>query len=374
MQKTILKIGYKVLKIIMAIVFSAFLIYGFFTLWDMYRTELSAFNSYDLMKYRPNIEEDEPPYLDELVKINPDTAAWVTIYGTNIDYPVMQGKTDMEYLNKKPTGGYSATGSIFLTVVNKKDFSDRYNLIYGHHMHSGAMFGDIDKFKNRNFFYNTNNCRFKTDEGVLIMEQKVYNLKVIAYVETDAYDEFIYNVSDKKDNLTKFLSGLKGKSKYYINPGETNKILALSTCDEAIGTNGRSLIICKMEKRTDPLPTREEEPLTPHRKAIGHPMAGTYWAFANLLILLMTLYLMFPTKTIIENRKNIKLEKDNWLYYSILSLISINAVVLFILTEDTHTPIQMVDIFTPAQLILLAGMWFVRTKLYRRVQNAKDKI
>ena len=31
-------------------------------------------------------------------------------------------------------------------------FSDCYNLLYGHHMDNGGMFGDLDKYKDADFF------------------------------------------------------------------------------------------------------------------------------------------------------------------------------------------------------------------------------
>ena len=55
--------------------------------------------------------------------INKDVAGWITIDDTHIDYPVVQGKDDMEYINKDVYGEFSLSGSIFLSCMNKKDFS-----------------------------------------------------------------------------------------------------------------------------------------------------------------------------------------------------------------------------------------------------------
>ena len=37
---------------------------------------------------------------DALKKINPDVVSWITIPGTNIDYPLLQGKDNNQYLHK----------------------------------------------------------------------------------------------------------------------------------------------------------------------------------------------------------------------------------------------------------------------------------
>lgn len=52
----------------------------------------------------------------------------------------------MEYINKDVYGNFALSGSIFLSSANQPDFTDPYNLIYGHHMSNGAMFGDVVEF------------------------------------------------------------------------------------------------------------------------------------------------------------------------------------------------------------------------------------
>ena len=103
-------------------------------------------NDSGIMKYKPAAGNTE-----ELRELSDDAVAWITIDGTRIDYPVMQGKTNAEYLNKDPYGGFSLSGSIFLDNRNDKSFSDPYSLIYGHHMEYGAMFGALDEYKDKSY-------------------------------------------------------------------------------------------------------------------------------------------------------------------------------------------------------------------------------
>ena len=80
----------------------------------------------DISRYKPvqnaAVQEDSP--------ISDDMVAWITIDGTNIDYPVMQGDDNVKYLNTDPFGKYSLSGSIFLDSRNAPDFSDYYWRIY----------------------------------------------------------------------------------------------------------------------------------------------------------------------------------------------------------------------------------------------------
>ena len=71
---------------------------------------------------------------------------WIVVDDTNIDYPVMQGYDNSQYLNLDPYGEYSLSGSIFLDSRNSSDFTDPYSIIYGHHMEYGKMFGAIDDY------------------------------------------------------------------------------------------------------------------------------------------------------------------------------------------------------------------------------------
>ena len=68
-------------------------------------------NDSKIMKYKPTAGNTE-----ELRELSEDAVAWITIDGTRIDYPVMQGKTNAEYLNKDPYGEFSLSGSIFLII------------------------------------------------------------------------------------------------------------------------------------------------------------------------------------------------------------------------------------------------------------------
>ena len=100
----------------------------------------------NLLRYKPSMKVAAVQGEDV---ITDDMVAWLTVDGTDIDYPVMQGTDNTIYLNTDPFGKYSLGGSIFLDSRNSSDFSDEYSLIYGHHMEFGRMFGSLDDFLDR---------------------------------------------------------------------------------------------------------------------------------------------------------------------------------------------------------------------------------
>lgn len=119
-----------------------------------------------------------------------DNVAWLTLDDTPIDYPVMQGADNKEYLNRDPYGDYSLSGSIFLDSNNRADFSDSYNLVYGHHMEADKMFGPLDDFLDADFF-----DAHRTG-GLYVGDGTYYRLDVFAAVQTTAENATVFDVRE----------------------------------------------------------------------------------------------------------------------------------------------------------------------------------
>ena len=221
---------------------SALVLCSGFALYDTLYIEQSAKQNWDTLQYRPDIIDDPNARLtpSELAAINPDYRAWITVYDTNIDYPVMQGGDDLYYASHDVYKETSLSGSIYLAAANSPDFSDNYNLLYGHHMDNGAMFGDLDKFMDADFFD-------AHRKAVLVTDDAVYDLYIFALVETDAYEQTIYNAGNK--DLAELLAYVASHYLQYdtgVQIGE--KVIALSTCASS-ATNGRLVLLATMTLR-----------------------------------------------------------------------------------------------------------------------------
>lgn len=122
--------------------------YGCYALWDSGQVFKTAeAGRYEV--YKPTKEDGKS--FEELKEINPEVISWLTVYGTNIDYPCTQAENNNKYVNTDVEGAYSLAGSIFLDCRNEKDFSDFTSILYGHHMAKNAMFGDLEKFREKEF-------------------------------------------------------------------------------------------------------------------------------------------------------------------------------------------------------------------------------
>ncbi len=275
----------KVLGIFITLIAAATLLFSGYVLYDNFYKGKIAFSSIDLQQYKPTLKETKLGFTD-ILSLNPDTVAWLTIDGTHIDYPVLQGENDLEYINKDIYGKSSLTGSLYLRTQNSADFSDAYNLIYGHHMDNGAMFGDIDNFFDPGYFDRHRN-------GILMSPGQNFGVKVFAALKTDAYNDLIYfediDSAEKHDKLMKYITQ---NSEIYKDDTEHSNIIAFSTCTDSM-TFGRAVIFASLT----PIAASaiSEEPEAPiKRVASGHYKNTRSLALINLLCVVFTFLTLFP--------------------------------------------------------------------------------
>lgn len=127
-----------------------------------------------------------------LWEINEDIYAWITIPGTNIDYPILQHPTDDSYyLNYNIDGSYGHPGCIYTERLNSKEFTDSNTVIYGHNLKEKTMFTELHKFENRDFFA-------EHDEIIIYLPEKTLHYKVFAaHVYDDRHLLYSFDFSDK---------------------------------------------------------------------------------------------------------------------------------------------------------------------------------
>lgn len=253
--------------------------FGIFSLWDTHRMYQSAAPTV-LETYKPDTE----PYLSfgELHKINPDVFAWLTVYGTHIDYPVTQAEDNDKYINTSATGEFALYGCPFLDYQNSPDFSDLNNIIYAHHMDKGMMFGDLDLFLEKSFFD-------EHEYGNLYFGGKQHGLHMFAMIEADAYDFTIYDTEVTEENQQEYLQHILDEAKFTRDIGvkEGDHIILLSTCAGGL-TNLRYILACKLTDETyeDPF---YEEPTAKEGLPFFLTLPWWWYAGAGLLVLLCIL-------------------------------------------------------------------------------------
>ncbi|MCL2560300.1 MAG: class B sortase, partial [Turicibacter sp.] len=288
----------KLINFCMMFLLLGLLLYGGYSLWDTNQmfNQASAF-AYEI--YHPMREEE--PGFDGLRAINPDVFGWLTVFGTNIDYPLVQGTDNLHYVDTNARGLPALTGAIFLDFRNNQNFTDFNNIIYGHDMAREAMFGEIANFADEGYF----NAR---QFGSIFTGQRHYGVEFFAFLLVDAHDSGFYNprMSDqivKADHLDRIREeAIQFRD---VDVTTADQLVMLSTCTETI-TNGRFVLIGRLTNHI------EQNPFADARVGTGRfvrawaglfhsPVAIFVGAITGtLLIILLTLMTLSTVKRLKE--------------------------------------------------------------------------
>lgn len=182
------------------------------------------------------------PDYSELYKMNTDLAGWITIEGTEIDYPVMQTPDQFDYyLKRNFSKEDSAHGCIFVGAGNDLAKPSDNVTLYGHNMLDGSMFAALHKYTEKAMWEKNSLIIFNT-----LYEYHVY--KIFAVFKTTAsmdegfrYHQFVD--AESEEDFNDFIRECKELSFY--DTGETpvygDKVICLSTCEYTL-VNGRLVV------------------------------------------------------------------------------------------------------------------------------------
>ena len=171
---------------------------------------------------------------------NPDVFGSPDVGRPGIDYPVVQGATNMDYVNRDVYGDFSLSGAIFLDSRCAADLTDPYTVIYGHHMDNSAMFGDVARFAEADYFA-------AHPAGSISLPDAAYTIELFACVVTDAYDTAIYTPERYPDDVGALLDYAAAQAVQQRDIGVTaqDRLVALSTCAGS-ETNGRVVVLGRL--------------------------------------------------------------------------------------------------------------------------------
>ena len=77
---------------------------------------------------------------------------WLYCPDTALNYPVVQGKDNIKYLQRDLDGKYLASGTLFVDFENGALGEDTNYIIYGHNMKNGTMFAQLSGYKSQEFY------------------------------------------------------------------------------------------------------------------------------------------------------------------------------------------------------------------------------
>lgn len=196
--------------------------------------------------------KDKPPILkkyETLYNKNKRLIGWLKIDDTNIDYPVMQTVNNDYYLDHNYNQEYDKNGSLFLDKDCDAAFPNTNMIIYGHHMKSGKMFGNLNYYSKESYFKEHPQIQFDTiyEEGLYdvmyVFRSRIYSeeeviFKYYQFFDVTSADEFYSNMEEMA-NLSLYDTGVTA------NYGD--KLITLSTCDSS-EEDGRFVVVAKKVK------------------------------------------------------------------------------------------------------------------------------
>jgi sortase B len=171
---------------------------------------------------------EEPPVMDfaGLRAQNGEIVAWLTVDGAGIDYPVAQASDNEYYLTHTAERRPSQRGAIFLDFRNTPDLSDFNNILYGHDMRDGGMFGRLSQFKDAGYFD-------QRRTGTLHTPSQTFRLEVFAVVVVPATSDYFRYAFASPSERAAYVDSIRADATLWrdlaLDP-ERDRLVMLSTC------------------------------------------------------------------------------------------------------------------------------------------------
>lgn len=173
----------------------------------------------------------------------PDVVGWIRLADSVIDYPVVLGQDNDFYLHHLPDGTANGAGSIMMDAANSGDFGEAVNILHGHHMRNGSMFGRLEAYKREAYYRAHPVMRLYTPAGdcdVAVFAACTVNGYTFGY-PTSFEDEAAF-----AQFVRKAVSATAYETDVTVAYGD--RILLLSTCAYAY-SGARFVVMGKIEEK-----------------------------------------------------------------------------------------------------------------------------
>lgn len=193
---------------------------------------------------------EEKQVLDKyrtLYDMNPDIVGWISIDGTNVDYPVMQTVYDEEYyLHRNFYKEETKSGLPFMDNRCITRLPSTNLIIYGHNMKSGAMFADLLKYESKSYYEKHKFIRFDT-----IYEEAMYEIIAVfksnvSYVGENTFKFYNFIQADTPEEFENYYNTIRSMSLYDIEATAVSSdyLITLSTCEYSV-EDGRFVVVAR---------------------------------------------------------------------------------------------------------------------------------
>ena len=162
----------------------------------------------------------------KLKSTNEDIIGWITVNGTNINYPFVQTDNNTYYLDHSFNKKKNDAGWLFLDYRNNL-LNNKNSIIYAHNRKDKTMFGSLSNTLKKSWFNETNNHIIKVSTE---KENDLYQIFSIYHIPTSS--DYLESYFKDDNEFIEFVNLIKNRSIYKFNTevNTNDKILTLSTC------------------------------------------------------------------------------------------------------------------------------------------------
>lgn len=163
--------------------------------------------------------------LEALRDINEDVVGWITIPGTELSYPLVQGADNQYYLSHSWKREASSGGAVFLEVTSSRDLSDFHTIVYAHQMRNDSMFGSLK-------YYNSLDYLREHPSIYLAAGGAIYRYDIFS-AQKAGIKSMVYRLDLEEKHLeNEFFQWCLDNSVIDtgLNPSAGDQVLTLSTC------------------------------------------------------------------------------------------------------------------------------------------------
>ena len=178
--------------------------------------------------------------LNMIRQTNEHTVAWLTVDGTNINYPIVQTGDNDYYLNHSFDKKKKNSGWPFLDYRNNSAMTDSNTIFYGHNLLNKTGFGSVSNIFTKSWLESSNHLI------IVLTDTTVYTYQIFSAYYSSPESYYLQTNFSTPESYQKFLEVLKGRSTVNFNVDVTSndRIVTLSTCTE--DNQGRKVVHAKI--------------------------------------------------------------------------------------------------------------------------------
>lgn len=211
---------------------------------DLVETKVAELDETELNLYKRYSKLDiNSISIKKLRKTNEAIVSWLTVDGTNINYPIVKGNDNSFYLNHDINRNLKFSGWTFMDYRNSIDMGDDNTIFYGHNLANKTAFGSLENLFTEEWVKNSNHyIVVLTEEGKF-----VYEVFSVYTIDPEVY--YLQNNFSDKESYKQFLNTLKSRSKFdfKLDLDDDDKIITLSTCTS--DNQNRNVVHAKLIKK-----------------------------------------------------------------------------------------------------------------------------